>query len=133
MNKELIEKYKTCKNEEELILIAKKEGYKMSKDKASALLRYFSSHELNEDELINATGGGCSGDPSDIGNPKYQVGQKVKIWFEAPKIYIIKEVKKDSLYEGLGMYKYFWSYHLVEENNENNSKDIEETSIKELE
>ncbi len=59
---ELIEKAKQAKSPEELIALAKENGATLSAEEARACFNQINkTGELNDDELDNVAGGGCSG------------------------------------------------------------------------
>lgn len=61
MNKEILEKAKAANSPEELFALAKAEGIEISPEQAEKYFKMLrDGGELSEDELANATGGGCS-------------------------------------------------------------------------
>ena len=59
LTKEMIEKAMKCKTADELIALAKAEGYDVTKDEAEAYLAELSDFELDDEALSKAAGGGC--------------------------------------------------------------------------
>ena len=59
ITKEMIVKAMACKNADELIALAKAEGYDVTKDEAEAYLAELSDFELDDEALSKAAGGGC--------------------------------------------------------------------------
>ena len=57
LTKEQIEKALRCKNADELLALAKAEGYELTKDEAEAYMAELADCELNEEELRKAAGG----------------------------------------------------------------------------
>ena len=62
ITKEMIEKAMECKTAEELIALAKAEGYDITKDEAEAYMEELADFELDGKELKNVAGGGCYAD-----------------------------------------------------------------------
>lgn len=63
LTKELLEKAKTAKTAEELLEMAKAENIEMTEEQAAkAFADLHKTGELSDEELENATGGGCSAD-----------------------------------------------------------------------
>jgi predicted ribosomally synthesized peptide with nif11-like leader len=65
ISKEMIEKAFQCKTAEDLIVLAKSEGFDITKDEAEAYLAEISDMELNVEQLKNVAGGSCYGDCPD--------------------------------------------------------------------
>lgn len=60
MDRELIQKAKAAKSPEELLALAKENGYPIDEDGAKELFAQLQiSGELSDDELTNVAGGGC--------------------------------------------------------------------------
>ena len=59
ITKETIEKAMACKTAEELLALAKAEGYDLTRDDAEAYLAEMADVELTDVELKNAAGGAC--------------------------------------------------------------------------
>ena len=64
LSKETIEKAMACKTAEELMALAKSEGYELTKDEAEAYLSERADMELSDTELKKAAGGHCWTDDS---------------------------------------------------------------------
>ena len=62
--KEQIEKAMQCKNADELLALAKAEGFSITKDEAEAYLAELSNVELDGEQLKKVAGGLCYGDCS---------------------------------------------------------------------
>ena len=60
LTKEMIAKALQCKNAEELMALAKAEGFEITKDEAEAYFAELSDVELDEKALRNVAGGTCS-------------------------------------------------------------------------
>lgn len=60
ITKEIIEKAMQCKNADELMALAKAEGFEVTKDEAKAYLAELADVELDEKALRNIAGGTCS-------------------------------------------------------------------------
>ena len=60
ITKEMIEKAMQCKNADELMALAKAEGFEVTKDEAKAYLAELADVELDEKALRNIAGGTCS-------------------------------------------------------------------------
>ena len=60
LTKEMIEKAMQCKTAEELIALAKAEGFEITKDEAEAYFSELSDVELDEKALRNVAGGTCT-------------------------------------------------------------------------
>ena len=58
-SKELIEKAQKCETPEQLIELAKAEGFEMTKEQAEAFIAQTQDAELDSDALKSAAGGGC--------------------------------------------------------------------------
>ena len=58
-SKETIEKAMACKTADELMALAKREGYELTKDEAEAYLAERADVELSDAELKKAAGGVC--------------------------------------------------------------------------
>ena len=62
-NKELLEKAKQANSPEELLALAKENGYPLDEDGAKAYFeKIYKLGELSDDELDNVAGGGCGGE-----------------------------------------------------------------------
>ena len=59
LTKEQIEKATACKTAEELMALAKAEGYDITKDEAEAYMAELADVELDDAELQQAAGGAC--------------------------------------------------------------------------
>ena len=59
LTKEMLEKAAKCKTADELIALAKKEGFKITKNEAEAYLNELQNVELDEKALDKVAGGGC--------------------------------------------------------------------------
>ena len=59
LKKEQIEKAMTCKTADELMKLAKAEGYEITKEEAEAYMAEMADVELDEEMLKKAAGGGC--------------------------------------------------------------------------
>ena len=74
-SKELIEKAKTAKTAEELLAMAKAEGFELPEGEAKTVFSKLNkTGELSDEELNNVSGGGGSGD-----EPLFAVGQWVYV------------------------------------------------------
>ena len=60
LTKDMIEKAMACKTAEELIALAKAEGFEITKDEAEAYFSELSDVELDEKALRNVAGGTCT-------------------------------------------------------------------------
>ena len=58
ITKEMIEKAMQCKTADELLALAKAEGYDLTKEQAQAFLDEFADREL-DDEMLCKVAGGC--------------------------------------------------------------------------
>ena len=58
LTKEQIEKAMACKSADELMKVAKEEGFDLSKDEADAYMAEMADFELDEETLSKAAGGG---------------------------------------------------------------------------
>ena len=58
LTKEQIKKAMQCETADELVALAKSEGYDLTKEHAQAFLDEFTDRELDE-ELLNKVAGGC--------------------------------------------------------------------------
>ena len=58
LTKEMIEKAMKCKTADELLKLAKAEGYDVTKDEAEAYMAEMADFELDDAMLENAAGGG---------------------------------------------------------------------------
>ena len=65
LTKEMIEKAMQCHTAEELIALAKTEGFAITKDEAEAYMAEMSDVELDGKELKDIAGGYCYADCSD--------------------------------------------------------------------
>lgn len=59
LTKEQIEKAMACKTADELMKLAKAEGYELTKDEAEAYMAEMADVELDEETLSKAAGGDC--------------------------------------------------------------------------
>ena len=59
LTKEQIAKAISCETAEELMTVAKAEGYELTKDEAEAYLTELSDFELDSEALTKVAGGGC--------------------------------------------------------------------------
>ncbi len=59
ITKEMLQKAATCKTADELIALAKTEGYELTKEEAEAFLAEQRDVELDEAALERVSGGGC--------------------------------------------------------------------------
>ena len=62
ITKEMMEKAAKCETAEELIALAKKEGFAITKAEAEAYLTEIDNMELDSESLDKVAGGGCYGD-----------------------------------------------------------------------
>lgn len=59
LTKEQVMKAMQCKTADELIALAKAEGYEITKEEAEAYMAELADVELDEEQLKKAAGGGC--------------------------------------------------------------------------
>ena len=59
LTKEQIQKAMECENAEELMALAKAEGYEMTKDEAEAYIAEIADFELDGEQLAKVAGGYC--------------------------------------------------------------------------
>ena len=59
LTKEMIQKAMECQTADELLKLAKAEGYDVTKDEAEAYMAEMADVELDEETLTKAAGGGC--------------------------------------------------------------------------
>ena len=59
ITKEMLEKAMQCKTADELMSLAKSEGFEITKDEAEAYFAEFADIELDEKALRNVAGGSC--------------------------------------------------------------------------
>ena len=59
LTREQVEKAMSCKTAEELMALAKAEGYELTKDEAEAYLAEMEDCELDSETLTKVAGGGC--------------------------------------------------------------------------
>ena len=59
LTKEMLEKAAKCKTADELIALAKTEGFELTKNEAVAYLEELQNVELDEKALDKVAGGGC--------------------------------------------------------------------------
>ena len=59
ITKEMLEKAMQCKTVDELMALAKSEGFEITKDEAEAYFAEFADIELDEKALRNVAGGSC--------------------------------------------------------------------------
>ena len=77
VSKELLEKARTANSAEELLAMAKAESVELTEEQAvQAFAKLNKNGELSDEELDNVSGGGC-GDPETLGEPKFNVGDRV--------------------------------------------------------
>ena len=60
ITKEMLEKAMQCKTADELMALAKSEGFEITKDEAEAYFAEFADVELDEKVLRNVAGGTCN-------------------------------------------------------------------------
>ena len=60
ITKEMMEKAMQCKTADELMALAKSEGFEITKDEAEAYFAEFADIELDEKALRNVAGGTCN-------------------------------------------------------------------------
>ncbi len=66
LTKEQFEKAMQCKSADELMALAKAEGFAITKDEAEAYMAELADVELDEKQLTKVAGGGCYPDcPND--------------------------------------------------------------------
>ena len=65
ITKEMIEKAMQCKSADELMVLAKTNGYEITKDEAEAYMAELADVELDGKELKNIAGGYCYADCPD--------------------------------------------------------------------
>ena len=58
ITKEMVMKAMQCETADELMVLAKSEGYDITKEQAQAFLDEFADREL-DDEMLNKVAGGC--------------------------------------------------------------------------
>ena len=58
LTKEMLEKALSCKNADELLALAKTEGYEMTKEEAEAYIAEMADVELDKETLNNVAGAG---------------------------------------------------------------------------
>ena len=59
ITKEMIEKAEQCKTADELVALAKAEGFELTKEEAEAYMAEMDNMELDENALDNVAGGMC--------------------------------------------------------------------------
>ena len=59
LTKEMLEKAMQCKSADELMALAKAEGFAITKDEAEAYIAELADVELDEKQLTKVAGGGC--------------------------------------------------------------------------
>ena len=59
ITKEMLEKAMQCKTADELMALARSEGFEITKDEAEAYFAEFADVELDEKALRNVAGGSC--------------------------------------------------------------------------
>ena len=64
ITKEMLEKAMQCKTADELMALAKAEGFNITKDEAEAYMAELADFELDDKELKNVAGGRCYNDCS---------------------------------------------------------------------
>ena len=65
LTKEMIEKATACETADELIKLAKADGYEMTAEEAEAYIAELSDFELDDETLSKAAGGACYDDCPD--------------------------------------------------------------------
>ena len=68
LTKEQIEKARNCKTAEELVALAKAEGFEMTREEAEAYMAELSDVELEDEALKQAAGGLYGGCPGNCGD-----------------------------------------------------------------
>ena len=77
ITKEMIEKAMQCKDADELMALAKANGFDITKEEAEAYLAELEDFELNSVQLKNVAGGGCYSEcPFDAPCMRYQCQTK---------------------------------------------------------
>ena len=66
LTKEMIEKALKCKDVDELMKLAKAEGYEMTVDEADSYMAELADFELDDKTLKSVAGGGCYCDCPDF-------------------------------------------------------------------
>ncbi len=69
LTKEQIAKAMQCETAEELMALAKTEGFELTKEEAEAYLVEFADVELNDEMLSKVAGGRCYSDCDEYGGP----------------------------------------------------------------
>ena len=59
ITKEMLEKAKECETAEELIALAKADGYELTKEEAESYITELSNYELDDKALSKIAGGKC--------------------------------------------------------------------------
>ena len=59
ITKEMLEKAMKCKSADELMALAKAEGFAITKDEAEAYMAELADVELDDKQLTKVAGGGC--------------------------------------------------------------------------
>ena len=59
ITKKQIQKAMACKNADELLALAKSEGYEMTKEEAEAYMAEINDFEIDDETLSKAAGGFC--------------------------------------------------------------------------
>ena len=59
LTKDMVKKALRCKNADELLKLAKAEGYDVTKEEAEAYMAEMADFELDDENLKNVAGGGC--------------------------------------------------------------------------
>ena len=59
LTKEMIQKAMECQTADELLKLAKAEGYDVTKEEAEAYMAEMADFELDDENLKNVAGGGC--------------------------------------------------------------------------
>ena len=59
LTKDMVKKALRCKNADELLALAKSEGYEMTKEEAEAYMAEINDFELDDETLSKAAGGFC--------------------------------------------------------------------------
>lgn len=92
LSNELLEKAKTARTAEGLLQMAKAENIELSQEEAARVFAKLNANgELSDEELDNASGGGCGTSGK---YPKFQIGQTVRIKSSGEKAKIIDNLGK---------------------------------------
>lgn len=108
---EMIAKAKEAGSARELMEMAKAEGIALSEADAEQYFGFLhGSEELSDDELSMVAGGKGSSDP----DPKYKVGQRVKVYFSSTLNYVTGEILEIKSYRDAEKQLCF-KYHIMAE------------------